>query len=187
MANATSPATKELLCLLDGLLRPHGFARRGSTFSRSADNGRLLHLVAVQRSSKSTAINPVVTLNFGVTALAGLNSWDSPSSIASSHWTERIGFVGSPPEDRWWYLGEAGSVGDAFAELRSLLPKALTLLDSFSTVEALLSALDGGVGRGRTPEEQALVAKKLRSSLGDVPPNPSLQRTSPGRSPGFGR
>ena len=64
------------------------------SFARFKD---IIHVIALQSSSKTTADEVVLTVNVAVIAPAALHSWEPPFSVTSGHWRARLGVLGPNP------------------------------------------------------------------------------------------
>lgn len=159
-----SPVAKKkhvVIARLRALLRPVGFRSRGATFVRQLAD--VTHLVALQSSSKTTSDQVVLTVNLGVIAPEALQSWDSPTSVWSAQWRARLGELGPAAVDTWWSIADSGSGEAAAAEIAALTRDyGLPALDRFSTMAALLEALDGQTSHGLTSKQQVDAAARIR-------------------------
>lgn len=140
---------RPIIDALSGVLRPRGYRRRGSTFWR--DIAGIRHLVNLQRSASSTALEARFTLNLGVLCPTVLASWDSEFSVWSAPWRERIG--GSISFfDEWWRVSSEEEARIAAEEILRLLNSALQVLERIDSVPALIEALRVGGSSVAVPD-----------------------------------
>jgi hypothetical protein len=99
-----------------------GFTGSGRTFRVKHD--RNVGLIDFQRSVKSSSRHVVFTINLGVwsgrvaTSISGTSAHERPG-IEDCHWRERVGFLLSDQQDKWWTVENNL---DAEAVQRELLP-----------------------------------------------------------------
>jgi hypothetical protein len=97
---------KEMIGTFSSLLKESGFVRRGTCFYLSKANG--WGLVEFQKSRKSTADQITFTVNLGVCSRTLLDFFSShrsqKPSIETCHWRQRLGFLLSDRQDKWWVI-----------------------------------------------------------------------------------
>ena len=148
----TPAALKQAIVVeLHQLLRPEGFRKAGSVFSRRSYD--VFHLIEVQGSRTNVPGNASFTVNAGVFApavvYADIRELTKPS-IAASHWRERIGFLGPEQKDLWWTVHNQAEAEQAAAELSQrvllhALPALAALPNLLSLVELWRSGRSPGV------------------------------------------
>ncbi len=96
---STAPLKNPVLAAMTELLRPLGFRKTGTLFSRAVND--VLHLISLQSSTSSTASSLRATLNIAVWVPALAEANQRPD-VWSAHWQERIGMLMPEHSDRWW-------------------------------------------------------------------------------------
>jgi hypothetical protein len=142
---------RSLLARLSDALRPKGFRRKGSTFTR--DKPDVVHILNLQSSTKSTQDLLVVTINVAVysRALEEKGACDGPAGVWTAHWSERIGCYTPLRQDVWWEICNADDCERAADDLVQLtMEKAIPQLDELATTEALVALWRSGRSPGLT-------------------------------------
>jgi hypothetical protein len=140
------------------VLRPLGFRKKGSHFTR--ESGGVVHLVSLQSSATSSADAVRVTVNLGVwvSALEG----DAKPDIWAAHWRERLGFVMEERRDVWWDAASDNQAKSAAAAIADSIRRfALPVLETLASPGALLSLWKSG----RSPGLTAVQAERLLTRL----------------------
>jgi Domain of unknown function (DUF4304) len=126
---------------LHPLLRPEGFARRGSTWNRRS--GELIHVINIQSSQWTTRGNENCTVNLGVFwEKAYTVVWHkAPTRFVREYdciHRKRIGQLLEDKLDRWWVLHSPDDVKEVGEILTHLLKsKGLPWLDGFASLRNL--------------------------------------------------
>src|SRR3569623_3233665 len=110
----TKEFKQQILAAVTEVLRPAGFQKKGTLFTR--DFADVVHLVTVQAGVGSTADSVRTTVNLGVwvPALAP----DEKPDIWAALWQVRLGFLMPEKRDVWWEAAsddEAGAVAERIA------------------------------------------------------------------------
>jgi hypothetical protein len=117
-------ATKEIDWLAAEVVAPvmkqHGFKRRRFAFSRSFSWG--FDLLVLQKGSWNTRSDARFTINLGICWTKAQELMGRPVKgfpFSELHCTvgDRIGFLMSPPKDRWWIISENRHVLDLPKEI----------------------------------------------------------------------
>jgi hypothetical protein len=161
--------TKILLEKIQAVLEPHGFHKKGATFTRTIGDDMIL-LVNLQKSRSSDSRSVRATVNLGVFSFVVSRDCTRPElwsrslnypSVWDCHWRERIGFLMPQKSDRWW---EAQSVEEA-ARAGEEIAAALTLhglpaLGEVASTDRLRALWERGNSPGLTDKqrEEYLVA-----------------------------
>ncbi len=140
-----------IVVALHQLLKPEGFRKSGAVFSRQSQD--VVHLVEVQASRTNVAGDARFTVNVGIFApevvYPDTREFTKPS-LATAHWRERIGFLGSEQKDLWWSVrtpSEANAVASDLADRVCIhaLPALATLPNLASLVELWKAGRSPGV------------------------------------------
>ncbi len=147
-------------------LKRRGYSAKGSTFARLHPSGNSL-LIASQRSTKSTHLETLVTLNYGVYS-AQIGRWleDEPTAardITRAHWRRRIRESG---REKWIRIASESSNEDASRELLEQLSLAATDLENHGSDENLRDDWLVGVSPGLTEIERLLYLAILLHQIG---------------------
>ena len=92
------------------LLKKHDFRSRGRVFRRYRDG--VWHLIALQKSRKSSARRNIFTFNLGMASerLLHREAVDPVRcGIADCHWRRRLGHLSPENRDVWWTLEDEAS------------------------------------------------------------------------------
>jgi hypothetical protein len=160
---ANPDLTKAILAEVQAQLKPLGFRKTGSTFTR--DRGAVVQIANIQKSttSDSTHIKVTVNLALWVKALAPIRAGvPDKEDVWSAHWRVRIGEVGPERKDVWWSAAskaEAEFVGRQLAA--RLITFGLPQMEELSSPAALICLWQTGVGPGLTGVERERYLKKL--------------------------
>lgn len=152
-----------LVTSLHQLLRPHGFRKSGTRFSRlSAD---VIHLIEVQGSRNSSSESARFTVNIGVFLLRlideDMREFTKPS-IASAHWSARLGFLSPDKRDIWWDISTLDQAEVAAYEITSKVKLyALPVLENLGTSQALIELWQTGSSLGITEYQRNDYLKRL--------------------------
>lgn len=139
---------------LHQLLRPEGFRKTGSVFSRSCAD--VVHLIEVQGSRTNLAGDARFTINVAVFAPAVLypdiRDITKPS-VGLAHWRERIGFLGNEQVDLWWNVHNDFEAQEAAAELtQRVRTHALPALAKLPNLASLVELWRTGRSPGVPPK-----------------------------------
>ena len=147
-----SELKKPILSRVQSLLRPMGYRKVGSVFSRTSDD--VVHLVEVQSSRSNTDLEACFTVNLGVFApvviYADVRDATKPS-IPGSHWRWRLGSISPEKKDLWWKAStseEAEAIADDI--WNRLARYALPALATVPNVQALAAIWLSGKAPGLT-------------------------------------
>jgi hypothetical protein len=133
------------------LLKKHDFRCRGSVFRRRRDG--VWHLVALQKSRKSTARRTIFTVNLGV-ASERIMRWEAlePArcGIVNCHWRARLGHLSPERRDVWWTFENEASSAMAGTQVKQRLedyglPELDKLEDDFALRDLWLSEKSPGL------------------------------------------
>jgi hypothetical protein len=156
---------KEALVVVRQGLKVRGLAAKGTTYFRRIDGGNT-EVVSVQKSTKSSSIESLVTLNYGAySARVGGKLGDDASSsldVAKTHWRKRLSQGGREQ----WLSVKAADLADETAKLiLSAVDGALQELNEQSTDEKLrdtwLAGLSPGIGAMQRLLFLAILVKDL--------------------------
>lgn len=151
----SSEITKSILAQVQLALKPLGFRKSASTFTRDA--GDVLQIVNVQKSTASHATRVKVTVNLGLwlKQLAPLRAGvPDKGNIWSAHWRARIGDLSSDSTDLWWEAGTQAEGEEVGRELISRILHALPDMEALSSAEALRQLWQTGRSPGLTDLER---------------------------------
>src|SRR3569623_3496837 len=148
----------QILAAVSEVLRPAGFRKMGTLFTRDFADG--VHLVTVQAGVGSTADSVRTTVNLGVwvPALAP----DEKPDIWSAHWQVRLGFLMPEKRDVWWDAAsddEARAVAERIAE--AVRACGLPALSRLSNRRALLDLWRTGLTPGLTVGSAERLVRQL--------------------------
>lgn len=157
--NLKAPA----LDALKSCLKPLGYRKTAGLFVR--DLGGVFHLVEVQSSRDSTAVQAVFTVNVGIyvprLVPADVRNMRKPS-IPASHWRQRLGDLSPECQDLWWRptdMSEATEVAGDIVERLQLF--ALPVLDGFTDLKALAALWASGCSPGLTEHSRVKLLDEL--------------------------
>ena len=165
-----SPAElkKPILAHVQSLLRPVGYRRAGSVFSRTSED--LVHLVEVQSSRSNTDLEARFTVNIGIFApavvYADVRDTTRPS-IPGAHWRRRLGSLSLEKKDLWWSArtrAEAETVAHDITDCLAL--NALRALAELPNLQALAAVWKSGNSPGITEHQRMDFLARLRSAEG---------------------
>jgi hypothetical protein len=152
MMNLKAPA----LDALKSLLKPLGYRKTATLFVR--DLGGVLHLVEMQNSRDSTAVQAVFTVNVGiyVPRLVPADVRDARKpSVPSAHWRLRLGALSPEGQDLWWRPTDMSEAADVAGDIvKRLQFFALPVLDSFTNLKALTALWKSGRSPGLTERQR---------------------------------
>jgi hypothetical protein len=159
---ATAPFTNQVVSCISEVLRPAGFRKTGSVFSREVND--VLHIVGLQSSTSSTASSLRITVNIGVVVPTLLSSSQQPD-VWSSHWRQRIGMLMSERSDLWWSMSTEQEAHAAGAEIAAAVQQfALPALSAIENAAALARLWKSGVSPGLTQVQAQRYLHRLYES-----------------------
>lgn len=130
-------AFTELVTQVSPHVSKFGFLRRRQRFC--ARRVRNLAVIEFQKSRRSTKTKTLFTVNLGIcsdTLFKFFSDGREPEfpSLGECHWTERLGFLRTIPEDKWWVIDEQCNLDKLSTELvedltRIAIPKMDSLVD----------------------------------------------------------
>jgi hypothetical protein len=165
-----SEIRKPILASLDPLLRPLGFSKVASVFSRPSQD--VVHLIEVQGSQRSVAAAARFTVNVGVyvPALvpADVRAFRKPS-IPAAHWRERVGFLGGEHQDQWWEVHGPAGAAEAASEITSKVRlHALPVLAGLQNLSSLIKLWQTGFSPGLPPKLRLQFLSALGATTSQV-------------------
>src|SRR5437870_9506926 len=118
-------------------LKRRGYSAKGLSFGRMHPSGNSL-MLAIQRSTKSTHLETLVTLNYGVYS-ARIGRWleddiAAARDVTRAHWRQRIRESG---REKWIRIAPERAIEDASRELFEQIELATTDLENHGTDESL--------------------------------------------------
>ena len=153
--------TNQLLAALARVLKPVGFSRRGSLFSRRVED--VVHLIQLQKSQSSSADYVKATINLAVwvPALAF-----GSASAAGAPVRARLGSIMPEHEDLWWELSSSESADESIASLvQPLVSYGLPWLQALRSSVEVQRLWQSGVSPGLTGlQRQRYLAELSQSS-----------------------
>jgi hypothetical protein len=145
---STAPLKNVVLALMAELLRPVGFRKAGSLFTRALPT--VFHLISLQSSTSSTASSLRVTVNIAVWVPSLAEATQRPD-VSSSHWRQRIGTLMPEHSDRWWTVTTKREAPSAAADMIAAVQQfALPALAALETSAALADLWESGASPGLT-------------------------------------
>ena len=160
--------TKAITAELTSALKPLGFRKRRLTFSR--DQGGIVQMVALQKSTSSTDTVVKVTANAGLwlSELAPIRAGvpDKPD-IWSAHWQVRVGHLSPERTDLWWSVGSENDARAVGVELaRRIADHVLPEIERLSSRQAVIQLWQSGASPGLTAGQRDRYLVKLLGSDG---------------------
>jgi len=165
-----SPAElkKPILARVHSLLRPEGYRKAGSVFSRTSED--VVHLVEIQSSRSNTDFQARFTVNIGVFASAvehaDIRDTARPS-IPGAHWRWRLGSLSPEKKDVWW---ESSTLAESEAAAHQITDRlalyGLPALAAIPNLQALAAVWKSGNGPGLTEYQRANFLARLISTNG---------------------
>lgn len=150
------------------LLKKHDFRSRGRVFRRHRDG--VWHLIALQKSRKSSARRNIFTFNLGMASerLLHREAVDPVRcGIADCHWRRRLGHLSPENRDVWWTLEDEASSALAGTQVnRWLEDYGLPELDKLGNDVALRDLWLTKRSPGLTDTERLLNLSILLRDLG---------------------
>ena len=138
------------LTTLHRLLKPQGFRKTASLFSR--DSSDVVHLIGVQGSTSNTKEESRITVNAAVfvPALVDEESWEPKKpSIWGAHWHARLGYLSPEHTDLWWRIADEGQAAHVAEDIGArVLAYALPALARFPDSKALAAHWETGRAEG---------------------------------------
>ena len=132
---------EQLVDDIAAFLKRRGFANRGTAFFRvQAGNWGLIEL---QKSQKSSTEAVVLTGNVGVVSerLARFFSIplksNHPPQASEWHWRQRLGFLLSEGQDKWWTIGPGVKIEHVARQMEGALELALPEIEKHIQDETL--------------------------------------------------
>lgn len=167
-----SQTYKELLKAFNLVLKEHGFSRKGNSFHvlRQGNWG----LINFQKSRKSNAFTIIFTINIGVCSKKLLKFFtteqvDKPPSIEDCQWRERLGFLLSEQQDKWWTVDNKITLDNLVEEIRNLLYEiAIPIIERYIHDERLRDLWLTGKSPGLTDVQRLLNLSVLLRAVGPV-------------------
>ena len=151
-----------ILAAIADALRPAGFRKNGSKFTRNL--GDVIHLISLQSSTSSTAASLQATANLAVWVPA-LADNEGPPDMWSSHWRERIGQLMPDRSDRWWTVTNEKEAAVAASEIREAIQMyVLPTFAALATSAALVQLWKSGVSPGLTERQAQRYLQRLHES-----------------------
>lgn len=155
--------------VIDGILailKPHGFAKRGTSYRHlAAGNAAILN---VQRSQGSNNEVILFTLNAGVISgrlLDGFGPELAKAGVFDAHLRERIGAFLSPPEDKWWDIDATTNAAALLTELTPLLEAAARYLLANLPDQQLIALWETGRSPGLTEGQRQRNLRDLTAAM----------------------
>lgn len=149
-----SPAElkKPIVNHVQALLRPMGYRKAGSVFSRN--NQDVVQLIEIQSSRNNTDFEARFTVNVGVFA-PGVVYEDvrdtTKPSISAGHWHWRLGSLSPEKRDIWWSVNTSTEADVAAQDICSRLSLyGLPALAAVPNLQALIEIWKAGEGPGLT-------------------------------------
>jgi hypothetical protein len=158
----TNSLLEPVLVAMTAALKPHGYAKSGSTFRlRNADT---VSIISLQSSTSNTSALAKVTVNLGVhvPALQDPQRPEANPSAWSAHWHQRIGHLLPDNSDVWWSIRTVAEGRLVAAEVvRCVEQVGLPALAQVSTVAALQQLWKSGRSPGLTGGQRAQYLQQL--------------------------
>lgn len=156
---------KPIVTSLYNVLRPLGFTKAASVFSRRSDN--LVQLIDLQGSRQNTTESAQFTVNVGIFLLSlvdeDMRDFTKPT-IAGAHWRQRLGFLLQDKRDLWWVVSTLHQAEIAAHEISSQVTSyALPTLASLSNTQALIELWQTGQSPGLTEYQRKDYLERLCS------------------------
>jgi DNA recombination-dependent growth factor C len=119
---ASKEYKKIILDKLHERLKPRGFKKSGTTFTKVTTD--MTYFINVQSSRDSTADTLKTTINLEIASLTIANNEDTSLPMKyRRHWTERIGFFLDQPFDKWWIIDNEYEAKNASNEIIDIIEK----------------------------------------------------------------
>lgn len=164
-----SPLIQPVLSALHELLKPLNYRKAGNVFTRKIND--VFHLIELQGSQQSTAVEAKYTVNVAVFVpeliYEDVREFRKPS-VSAAHFRERLGILASEASDVWW---RAATPTDAECNAKDICFKlsqcALPRLKELSSASALAVLWSQGFSPGITEGQR----KEYLAQLTAVPKN----------------
>lgn len=161
---------KAILAAANGVLKPAGFRKSGSTFRLFAEGN--CAIVNFQRSQSSTADELKFTINTGVVSRRLFearkifeNDKLETSKESDAHLRQRIGWLLPDKQDKWWILSGSRTASTVVAEIAAALADlAVPYLSAHLTDEALIATWESGQCPGLTEKQRVSFLAELKSA-----------------------
>jgi hypothetical protein len=166
MSNADLTTT--ILTRVHVVLKPPGFRKNGSIFTKECGDVRLA--VSLQKSQSSTSAQVTVTVNLKVCSYPlcrALGYAPDHPLAAEGHWQQRLGFLLPMSRDLWWTarsLDQAAGVAEEIAD--ALLWYGLPALEAVSSTEKLRALWESGRSPGISNQQRTDFLAALRDPSG---------------------
>jgi hypothetical protein len=151
---ASKECKKILLGNLNERLKPIGFRKSGTTFTKVTVD--MTYFINVQSSRDSTAQILKATLNLEIASLTIAKNEDTSLPMKHRrHWTERIGFLLDKPFDKWWTIDNEYEADEASKEMIDIIErKVLVEFDRLKTTQDLLDLWKNDKSPGLTEKQR---------------------------------
>ncbi len=141
---------------LKALLQPLGYRKAGGVFSRQSND--VIHLIELQGSRQSTAIEAKYTVNVAVflpdLVYEDVRQFTKPS-VPASHWRKRLGSLAPENQDTWWHATTLAEAERNAEDIRVKVRQyALPVLEQLSTSAAVVSVWSHGSSPGITEHQR---------------------------------
>ena len=159
---------KSAQTLLKARLKPLGFAYGAGNFRRSTSSGNIL-TIHIQKSSRSSHEQLLVTVNYGVTSRRVLSATKGEDAVMGdvwdAHWSGRI--EDADGRERWLSFSATDDASTIADQLWAIVEiKVLPELESHTEDQLLLNEWLQGRGSGLTESQRLLYSLVLLQALG---------------------